>query len=333
MTDKPTESSSTNTDTHKDVKKHITWERGIEILKVAATVWVAGIGTIVTMQFNERQHELNRIEAIARMLPHLAVKPETGNGAKSGSDAGEHKSDMSRDGAIWAIYRTANSKTMLRDLASLFPEDIYRVVSSTAQSGGLSQDQDALTALEVSSEKLAGKYSTEHRNDLAIRLYDQTLRLKERKVFDKSPLHIVDLSDSEVKGQPGTDETATLITKVNKLGDVHLNDSEKSKDINTHHFQAKQLYKRARDLGKGSADNQVNAQVVIADLRLGRIYMSEFRWERALEYYNEARPLQVTLYGADSQEVKETDKLIEELKRKAEHKKSKSESTPNDPDD
>ncbi len=64
------------------------------------------------------------------------------------------KQRMVRDGAIWAIFRTAQNKNMLRDLANLFPEDIYRVVSSIAASGGLEHDEDELMALQIASEKL-----------------------------------------------------------------------------------------------------------------------------------------------------------------------------------
>lgn len=333
------EKEAVKTDTPKaevTAKKSFwTHEHIIEILKVTATLWVAGVGTFVTMEFNERQHELNRIEAIAKMLPHLN---DTANNSIAGGIAGgtiasaapasgsaespvltsapTRRSSMSRDGAIWAIYRTANNKTMLRDLASLFPEDIYRVISSTAAGGALGSDDDALTALEVASEKLAAKFSAEKRTDLALRLYDQVLRLKQRTPGDTNPLHIVDVTDAEIHDQPVTDETAQLIASVNKLGDLHRQDGATSTQINTHHFQAKQLYKRARELGKGSTDPNVKAQVAIADLDLGAIFTKEERYGKAREYYQEARELQTAVYGADSTAVKATDKAIREVTEK-----------------
>ncbi|HEY9784792.1 MAG TPA: hypothetical protein V6D17_05255 [Candidatus Obscuribacterales bacterium] len=301
-------------------KDHITWERSIEIFKVLATLWVAGVGTIVTMQFNERQHELNRIEAIAKMLPHLSVKADQQNSKNPGAS---RNPDMSRDGAIWAIYRTANNKTMLRDLASLFPEDIYRVVSSTAQGGGLSQDHDAMAALEVASEKLAAKFTSEKKTELALRLYDQAVRLRQRSAGDPTPIHIVDITDAEVQGQPAADETGALISSVNKLGELHWKDSEKSKGVNTHHFQAKQLYKRARDIGKGSSDKDVKSQVAIADTHLGKIYAAEHHFERAQEYLKEAKALLTETSGADSAAVKETDRLLSEVAQKIEQNGTK----------
>lgn len=324
-------------------KSFWTHEHIIEMLKVAATLWVAGIGTFVTMEFNERQHELNRIEAIAKMLPHLndaantvsvpATTPATTTAGTTTStpaaDPGatrklivaQRRSTMSRDGAIWAIYRTANNRTMLRDLASLFPEDIYRVISSTAEGGALGSDEDAVTALEVASEKLAAKFSAEKRTDLALRLYQQVLRLKQRTPGDTTPLHIVDVTDAEIQDQPVTDETALLIASVNKLGDLHMQDSASSKEINTHHFQAKQLYKRARDLGKGSTDPNVKAQVAIADVDLGIIFTKEERYEQAREYYREARALQVAVFGADSTAVRQTDKAISDLTEKIDQRR------------
>ncbi|MBX9695157.1 MAG: hypothetical protein K2Z81_22415 [Cyanobacteria bacterium] len=326
VTREESEASSTSAekedkgDAAKKKKGHLTFERNIEIFKVLATVWVAGIGTFVTMQFNERQHELNRIQAIASMLPHLSDKADTGQSnnelekATPASGDNHKKPDMSRDGAIWAIYRTANSKTMLRDLASLFPEDIYRVVSSTAVSEGLEEDPDALIALEVASEKLAAKYSQEKMTDMAIRLYDQALRLRTRAAEkNKSPLHIVDITDSEIHDQPASDETATLILAVNKLGDLHMHDSEQNKFINTHHFQAKQLYKRARALGKDSADMKVKEQVALADTHLGEIYLRENRWEQSREYFREARGLTVEVSGEQSAAVKAIDEQLKGL--------------------
>src|SRR5579885_3511187 len=45
-----------------------TWDRFIDLLKILATLYIGCIGTIVTMQYNERQHELAKIEAIAKLL-------------------------------------------------------------------------------------------------------------------------------------------------------------------------------------------------------------------------------------------------------------------------
>lgn len=290
-------------------KHPVTWERSMDVLKVLATVWVALIGTVVTMQYNERQAELNRIEAIAKMLPHLSEKPK--HAAGGGESVSTAKGDMSRDGAIWAMFRTANSKTMLRDLASLFPEDIYRVVSSTAAAGSLEQDDDALTAIQVASEKLATKYTNDKKNDLAMRLYNQAVKLKERTPHDKSPIHIVDITDPEVDA-PGVDQTASLIESVNKLGALHAAESQ-TKTVNTSHFQAKQLYKRARQIGINSTDNKVKLQVAAADIALGDIFVDETRFDQARMYYIEGRKLQAEALGPTSPEVQATDMKIGKL--------------------
>jgi hypothetical protein len=310
----PTAASTAPAESKPEKPKHpVTWDRSMDVLKILATVWVALIGTVVTMQYNERQAELNRIEAIAKMLPHLSEKPKTHSGASgAGSDTtSTAKGDMSRDGAIWAMFRTANSKTMLRDLASLFPEDIYRVVSSTAAAGSLEQDDDALTAIQVASEKLATKYTNDKKSDLAMRLYNQAVRLKERKPLDKSPIHIVDITDPEVEA-PGVDQTASLIESVNKLGALHAAEST-SKSVNTSHFQAKQLYKRARQLGINSTDNNVKLQVAAADIALGDIFVQEVRFDQARLYYTEGRKLQVEALGPDAPQVQATDMKIAKL--------------------
>lgn len=295
----------------KEKKKIFNWDRCLEIVKLVATVWVAGLGTIVTMQFNERQNELNRLEAIAKMLPHLSQKPTDPN-VKSPN---QHHHDLSRDGAIWAIYRTANNRVMLRDLASLFPEDIYRVVSSTAQAGGVVPDEDALTAIQVASEKLAARYEKQH-SELALRLYDQAVRLKQRSKDDSTPIYIVDLTDQEVQGQPKTEEAAHLLASINKLADLHLTDAEKTKRISTHHFQAKQLYKRVRDLGKDSSDERVMEQVAIADSCLGKMYAQEDRLERARDYFTDALNLSKNLAGDRNNIALEAERLLHEVNRK-----------------
>ncbi len=282
-------------------KNHITWERAIEVAKLVATIWVALVGSFVTMQFNDRQHELNRIEAIAQMLPHMS-----GQGAATKSDEASSTpgkgDDMGRDGAIWAIFRTANNRTMLRDLASLFPEDIYRVVSSIAISGELDRDPDATVALRVSSEKLAAQYSTEPKHtELASRLYTQALRLRERKPDDVTPLRVVDLATvQQSDSHPTGDQLQNLIKTVNDLGDVHMRDiaspstKKKSTDV---HWAAKELYKRGRNLGLKSTDREVMEQVARSDLSLANLYVIEKLSDDAFKYLKEAVDLEAKITG------------------------------------
>lgn len=283
-------------------KPVVTWERSIEILKLLATVWVALVGTLVTMQFNERQHELNRIEAIAKMLPHIASKQSPTAGTDGGAipiNSGlpaEH--DMARDGAIWAIFRTANNRTMLRDMASLFPEDIYRVVSSIAISGQLDHDADAITALQISSEKLAAKLSADPANaELAGRLYTQALRLKERKENDDSPLHVVDLTSPHENATTSDEQLAHLMKSMNDLAVLHSNELESGKHSSGSGWQSKELYQRSRKVGLGVKDTQVRLQVIRADLGLSAIYIKLNLLEDAVSFLKEARHLESDVLG------------------------------------
>ncbi len=277
----------------KPARKHpFTWERVIDVVKLIATVWVALIGSFVTMQFNERQHELNRIEAISQMLPHM--------------DSAQGKPDehMGRDGAIWAIFRTANNRKMLRDLASLFPEDIYRVVSSIAVGGELDHDQDAIVALQVASEKLAAEYSNDPKKaELASKLYAQALMLKERKEGDSNPLRVVDLSASMGGSDPTDDQLAALIRSINNLADLHLKEVtaiNSKKRSGTNHWQCKQLYQRARQLGQGNQDDQVMEQVARANLSLASLYAMEQLSDNAYKHLREALELESKITGKAS---------------------------------
>lgn len=367
----PDKARGTDTDedaTKKQPSHHFTWERSIEILKLVATVWVAGVGTIVTMQFNERQHELARIEAIAKMLPHLAassVESErktrsessrtatAADGAESqtnkgsvpaGQDAksappsndpasakvsaappkGRTQSDMSKDGAIWAIFRTANNKVMLRDLASLFPEDIYRVVSSIAVAGGLERDEDALTALQVASEKLASKYTDAGRTELAGRLYSQAVRLKERRRGESVPVYIVDIADPEVDAMESGEHTHSLILSLNKLGNLHMQESDKTRRINASHWQAKQLFKRARQIGMDTPTKEDEIEAARADVGLAKIYSREGHAKLAESYLREALRIEDKVLSKDSPELAETQKLLSDLEKNGpENKESK----------
>lgn len=260
-----------------------TWERSIEILKLLATVWVAVLGSLVTMQFNERQHELNRIEAIAQMLPHMSAQSKPG------------ESSLDRDGAMWAIFRTASNRTMLRDLAALFPQDIYRVVASIAQGGELTHDADALVALQVASEKLAAKYATDPKHaELANRLYAQAAKLKERTVDDQSPLQIIDLS-AEVPTMPTDDRWGRLIQSINDLADAHLKESGAGRGQRKNvsgEWEATTLYQRGRQLGLTNSDCQVQQQVIRADLSLAAIYVKEQLSDDAFKYLKEALQLE-----------------------------------------
>lgn len=328
----PTVAAPPQVDAPEKKKHPLTWERTIEIAKLLATIWVAFVGSYVTMQFNERQHELNRIEAIAKMLPHVASKNvvvddsdsddstpaavpvssiKLTGGAdekaaigktkkavavvpKDNSSPLEETHDMGRDGAIWAIFRTANNRVMLRDLASLFPQDIYRVVSSIAIAGELDHDNDAVTALQVASEKLAAQYSTDPRHaEVAGRLYAQALRLKERNPKDESPLHVIDLSTDLIEATTSDEHVARLVKSVNDLADLHMREGENAvKKASAAHWQAKDLYKRARQIGINSKDKQVLIQVIRADLGLAEIYLTEHVLGDALQYVKEAHALE-----------------------------------------
>ncbi len=327
-TDKQVDPNAPSSDSK--AKKGWTWERTIEVSKIVATLYAACLGTFVTMQFNERQHELARIEAIAKMLPSLAAKEaeqekhtveysanETnGIGSKTAGGqspapsqqmrhAADSKQRIVRDGAIWAIFRTAQNKNMLRDLANLFPEDIYRVVSSIAASGGLEHDQDEIMALQIASEKLANKYMDENNNVLAAKLYNQALRLKERLDGKPEALFIVDLNDTSVEELPeelAGDRQAVLLASLNKLGDLHSRDSEESHKVNTGHFQSKQLFNRVRALGKNSTDLSARMEVARADQGLARLYEKEKRYKTAAFFLTDALKIVKDKHGDGSPE-------------------------------
>ncbi len=277
--------SNDSQDAGKPEKKPFwTWDRTIDVAKLLATVWVAVFGSWVTSQFNERQHELSRLEAISKMLPHIS--------SSATDSSGGTKDDMSRDGAIWAIFRTANNRTMLRDLAALFPRDIYRVVSSIAMGGELDHDADAITALQVASEKLAAQYSLDpKRAELARLLYAQALKLKQRAPDDPNPLHVVDITGQEAVNGPSDDQLADLIKSINDLADSHCKESGTGgvkKKSGSNHWEAKSLYIRARKLGEGNEDSQVLQQVERADLSLAQLYVSEKLADDAFKYLKEA---------------------------------------------
>lgn len=344
------------TESDKEKKRFWTWERTIEITKIVATLYAACLGTFVTMQFNERQHELARIEAIAKMLPNLAEKvampssahsesePEPPSEAPNGNSkddnlqdstkpsnngsnaskvsAGKNLQDveaklkdrMVRDGAIWAIFRTAQNKNMLRDLAALFPDDIYRVVSSIAASGGLEHDQDELTALQIASEKIANRCMDQKKTALATRLYNQAIRLKQHMQGDENPLYIIDLGDPYLDHGIEKDSDANLMHALNHLGDLHRADSDASKKVNTGHWQSKQLYKRVREIGKGSDVTEEKLQVVSADLGLARLYEKEHRYRAAENYLAEALDLQTTVLGDKDAKTVDTQKELERVR-------------------
>lgn len=310
----------------------LSWERDVEILKIAVTFYAACIGTFVTFQFNERQHELNRIEAIAKMLPHLDESPSQGEPEQQDSDStpaddaapatkpagkkhGSHR--MKNDGAIWAIFRTANNKTMLRDLAALFPEDIYRVVSSIAASGGLNNDDDALTALQVSSEKLANRYAASNDTVLASRLYHQALKLKQRHKGSDESFTIVDITDQVLDEPTGEDHIAEMLSSLNKLGDLHRTESESSNKVSTGRWNAKQMYKRVRELGLKSTSNKAKAEVIIADSALSELYVKERRFDTAKIFLAEAIKLSESLNGKDSKLTVGLNNKMSEIEREA----------------
>jgi hypothetical protein len=302
--------TQTQDDKHPQKKGFFTWERVIEILKIAVTIWAALLGSYVTMQYNQRQNELNRIEAIAQLLPHMSAKEDA---RKSSDPAGSD--DMSRDGAFWAIFRTANNRVMLRDLASLFPRDIYRVVSSIANTGEFDHDGDALCALQVASEKLASQLSADPRHtEMASRLYNQALSLRERNLNDPTPLRVVDISGQLTGADPTDDQLAALIKSINDLADQHQKESnaiaaEKKNKAAVNHQEATDLYKRARKRGLDSKDQQVQEQVARADLELAKIYVTKQVPDLALQYLREAVNLESKITGKSTDEhLKELDK-------------------------
>jgi tetratricopeptide (TPR) repeat protein len=309
-----------------------TWDRSIEILKIVATVYAACIGTFVTMQFNDRQHELARLEAIAKMLPHLAdhatdsvsapapvsailpmakgsTAPAEPVAAPAAANTSSSTNRMMRDGAIWAIFRTANNKTMLCDLAALFPEDIYRVVSSIAAAGNLSGDKDALTALQVASEKMANKYTDSGVNPaLAGRLYSQALRLKRRADSEQSggALYVVDLNESEIAMPHDDTRQLQLLQSLNQLAELHYTESETSKNVNTGHFQAKQLYKRVISNAQNSAEPESLLEVAKAQIGLARVYAREKDYKDAITYMRDALAIREKYLG-------KSDRLVADL--------------------
>ncbi len=335
----PSESESKEAQKKPEPKKGwawLSWERDVEILKIAVTFYAACIGTFVTFQFNERQHELNRIEAIAKMLPHLseadkadssdgdgeeaspaqpaALAPDPKSGAQTASPKKRKAHRMTRDGAIWAIFRTANNKTMLRDLAALFPEDIYRVVSSIAASGGLYNDDDALTALQVSSEKLANRYSSTN-TVLAARLYNQALHLKQRSKGGGQSFPIVDLTDEIIDEPEGEDHIADMLSSLNQLGEIHKAESDSSDKVTTGRWNAKQMYKRVRQLGKTATSRKAKEQIIIADTALGKLYFKEHRGDTGRFYLGEAIKLSEQLNGKNDKTTIALTAELEELER------------------
>ena len=285
-------------------KHHLTWERSIEILKVAVTLWAALLGSFVTMQYNARQNELNRIQAIAQMLPHIGSSTQDTSKSGQGKDVLNPGDEMAREGAFWAIFRTANDRVMLRDLASLFPLDIYRVVSSIARAGELNHDPDAVVALEVASEKLAADYSMDPKHaELASRLYDQALRLRLRTADDDTPLRVVELSEQSASTEPTGDQLANLVKSINDLADARFTEAGSKTENKTipSHFEAKQLYKRARKLGKDSNDQQVQEQVARADIALAHMCAKEKLADDSFFYLKEEIALETKITGKNDE--------------------------------
>lgn len=312
----------------------LTWEHTLDITKVLLTFYAACIGTFVTMQFNERQHELARMEAIAKMLPHLAQYEEEPDDSSDSTDKSGQKNSqtalqekankpqkasahLARDGAMWAIFRTANNKTMLRDLASLFPEDIYRVVSSIAASGALNNDPEAVTALQVSSEKLASKYSNTSHTELASRLYSQALHLKENKATVQGPISIIDLNDLESELVPNEEHMDDMLKSMNKLADMHRKESESSTAPSTGRWTAKQMYKRVRSLGNKTPSNKAKLEVAQADLALANLYLKEHKRQTAVFYLKEALQLNRAVPEADSQIIDQIKTQLQALENPA----------------
>lgn len=315
--------SANNNGAKKDKPKRfawVTWEHSLDIIKIVVTFYAACIGTFVTMQFNDRQHELAKMEAIAQMLPHLVqsegqeeeqdksanntapanIDNKSADGTIKNTAPKEHKtSHLARDGAMWAIFRTANNKTMLRDLASLFPEDIYRVVSSIAASGSIKSDPDAVTALQVASEKLAGKYSSTDKTELASRLYSQAVHLKQQDTNHPTAISIVDLNDQEVDTSPTHEHIDEMLISLNKLADMHKKESEATSSMSTGRWTAKQMYKRVRTIGLKTGTKQTKLEVVKADIALSNFYLKEHKTETAIFYMKEALSLNEEVLGRD----------------------------------
>ena len=146
--------------------------------------------------------------------------------------------------------------------------------------------------------------SDSKRAELASRLYAQALRLRARTPDDQSPLRVLDLTadktaDSETTG----DQLASLTQTINDLAESHLKDQPASDNKNPQsrsrdtHWQAKQLYKRARQLGVKSDDQQVLEQVMRADLGLAQLYVAEQLSDDAFKYLKEAFAIESKITG------------------------------------
>ena len=82
------------------------------------------------------------------------------------------KPDMGKDGAIWAIFRTAKNKAMLRDLASLFQRRFTKTTATT------------VTRLYICARRVHGKppHMVKHREKFPSRtLKSQRLRISLRR--------------------------------------------------------------------------------------------------------------------------------------------------------
>ncbi len=309
-----------------------TWDRFIDLLKILATLYAACIGTIVTMQFNERQHELARIEAIAQLLPHLAHSevqhsaPAPSNAASSaGQDSAasseDRESRLVRDGTMWAIFRTAQNKTMLRDLAALFPEDVYRVVGSIAAADAL-EDQDGITALEVASEKMAARYAAEGKSGLAGRLYDQALRLKKHEDgTSTAPLDIIDLTNLEHfdlrKYKDNDEQVLDLMKSANRLAEAHVVESETATGVNTTHSDAKTFYMHAIEAGKQHAESRaIQSELSKSYDGMSKICLQENNLDGAIRWMRERLKVEQTSLEPDDQAVAQCSRDLANLLRK-----------------
>src|SRR5262249_25629623 len=143
--------------------------------------------------------------------------------------------------------------------------------------------------------------------DLSSRLFAQALQLKDRSPDDESPIHVIDLTTEKAsETEPTGDQLAKLLQSMNDLADAHLKDNTTPHPSNQHsaqaaardtHWQAKQLFKRARQLGLASSDQQVLEQLMRADLGLARLYVVEQLSDDAFKYLKEAYGIEAKITG------------------------------------
>jgi hypothetical protein len=99
------------------------------------------------------------------------------------------------------------------------------------------------------------------------------------------------------------------------LADLHRQESESSKTITTSHWQAKQLYKRVRNLAKDAKGKNSQLEMAKADLGLASLYGKEKRYDSAVFYANEAVQLRQAALGKDDPLVVAAQQELDKLRQ------------------